>query len=63
MLIGLWIRTSIAESPLFQEVQSKGEQAKMPLLEVITKHPRGLLVSMGLRTAPMSPSTPSPLTS
>jgi MFS family permease len=49
MLIGLWIRTSIAESPLFEEVESNGAQAKMPLLEVIAKHPRGLLVSMGLR--------------
>jgi metabolite-proton symporter len=49
MLVGLWIRTTIAESPLFAEVEHKGEQAKIPLLEVIKKHPRGLLVSMGLR--------------
>jgi metabolite-proton symporter len=49
MLVGLWIRTTIAESPLFTELEHKGEQAKMPLLEVIKKHPRGILVSMGLR--------------
>jgi metabolite-proton symporter len=49
MLVGLWVRRSISESPLFAEVESKGEQARMPLLEVITRHPRGLLVSMGLR--------------
>ncbi|MDT7685116.1 MAG: hypothetical protein QOG57_5426 [Pseudonocardiales bacterium] len=49
MLVGLWIRTTIAESPLFAELEHKGEQAKLPLLEVIKNHPRGLLVSMGLR--------------
>jgi metabolite-proton symporter len=49
MLVGLWIRSTIAESPLFTELEHKGEQAKLPLLEVIKKHPRGLLVSMGLR--------------
>jgi len=49
MLVGLWIRSTIAESPLFAELEHKGEQAKLPLLEVIKKHPRGLLVSMGLR--------------
>jgi len=49
MLVGLWIRATIAESPLFTELEHKGEQAKLPLLEVIKKHPRGILVSMGLR--------------
>lgn len=49
LLIGLWIRRTIAESPVFESVKEKGEQPKMPLLEVITKHPRGLLISMGLR--------------
>ncbi|MBV9313377.1 MAG: MHS family MFS transporter [Pseudonocardia sp.] len=49
MLVGLWVRAAIAESPLFAEVESKGEQARIPLLEVIIRHPRGVLVSMGLR--------------
>ncbi|WP_028934948.1 MFS transporter [Pseudonocardia spinosispora] len=49
MLVGLWIRRTIAESPLFTEVENKGEKVKLPLLEVIRNHPRGLLVSMGLR--------------
>jgi metabolite-proton symporter len=46
VLVGLWIRTTIAESPLFSEVAHKGVKAKMPLVEVIKKHPRGLLVAM-----------------
>jgi MFS family permease len=49
VLVGLWIRLTVAESPLFAEVANKGEKASMPLLEVIKRHPRGLLVSMGLR--------------
>jgi metabolite-proton symporter len=49
VLVGLWIRTTIAESPLFAEVESAGEKARMPLLEVIKRHPRGLLVAMGAR--------------
>jgi len=49
VLVGLWIRTTIAESPLFMEVEESGEKAKMPLLEVIKRHPRGLFVAMFAR--------------
>ena len=49
VLVGLWIRLTIAESPLFEEVESAGEKARMPLVEVIKRHPRGLLVAMGAR--------------
>src|ERR687889_298703 len=49
VLVGLWVRTSIAESPLFMEVEESGEKAKMPLLEVIKRHPRGLFVAMFAR--------------
>jgi len=47
VLVGLWIRMTITESPLFEEVESAGEKARMPLIEVIKRHPRGLLVAMG----------------
>ena len=49
VLVGLWIRTTIAESPLFTEVEESGEKVKMPLLEVIKRHPRGLFVAMFAR--------------
>ena len=49
VLVGLWIRPTIAESPLFAEVENSGEKARMPLIEVIKRHPRGLLVAMGAR--------------
>jgi metabolite-proton symporter len=49
VLVGLWIRLTIAESPLFAEVEEAGAKARMPLVEVLRKHPRGLLVAMAAR--------------
>jgi MFS family permease len=49
IIVGLWIRLTIAESPVFAEVEAKGEKASMPLIEVFRRHPRGLLVAMGAR--------------
>ncbi|MGK5683507.1 MFS transporter [Actinoplanes sp. URMC 104] len=47
--VGLWIRLTITESPLFAEVEESGAKAKMPLVEVLRLHPRGLLVAMAAR--------------
>jgi metabolite-proton symporter len=49
VLAGLWIRLRIAESPLFTEVERSGETVRMPLLEVLRRHPRELLVAMAAR--------------
>ena len=49
VLVGLWIRLSLAESPLFAEVAEAGARVRLPLLEVLRRHPRGLLVAMGAR--------------
>jgi MFS family permease len=49
VLAGLWIRLTVAESPLFAEVERAGAKAKMPLLEVLRRHPRELLVAMAAR--------------
>jgi MFS family permease len=61
VLVGLWIRTTIAESPMFAEVEESGEKAKMPLLEVITRAGCSSRCSPG--SARTSPSTPSRSTS
>jgi metabolite-proton symporter len=47
--VGLWIRLTITESPLFAEVEESGAKAKIPLVEVLRRHPRGLLVAMAGR--------------
>jgi metabolite-proton symporter len=49
VLVGLWIRLSISESPLFASVAEAGQKVRMPLVEVLRRHPRGLLVAMGAR--------------
>ena len=49
VLVGLWIRVTIAESPLFAEVEESGSKAQMPLVEVLKQHPKELLIAMGAR--------------
>jgi metabolite-proton symporter len=49
VLAGLWIRLTVAESPLFTEVERAGAKVKMPLMEVLRRHPRQLLVAMAAR--------------
>jgi metabolite-proton symporter len=49
VLVGLWVRMTIAESPLFAEVEQSGAKARLPLLEVLSQHPKELLIAMGAR--------------
>jgi metabolite-proton symporter len=49
VVVGLWIRVSVEESPLFASVERTGTKVRMPLVEVLRRHPRGLLVAMGAR--------------
>src|SRR5689334_22014855 len=52
VLVGLWVRLRIEESPVFQEARAKQEPAdKLPLLEVLTRYPREVLTAMGARMA------------
>jgi metabolite-proton symporter len=53
--LGYWIRQSVDESPVFREAQRKAAETKqemrhIPGVEVVRRHPRGLLIGMGLRT-------------
>ncbi|MFI7614475.1 MFS transporter [Nonomuraea terrae] len=49
VLVGLWVRLKVSESPLFAEVEQKGAKAKMPLVEVLRTHPRALLSAFTAR--------------
>lgn len=52
VLVGLWVRLRIEESPLFREARAKQEPTdKLPFVEVITKYPREVLTAMGARMA------------
>ncbi|MFE0176037.1 MFS transporter [Streptomyces sp. NPDC059002] len=56
VMIGLWIRVSVSESPVFLEAQAKAEAAaaqgvaqKPPVVEVFRKNWRGVLGAIGTR--------------
>jgi MFS family permease len=49
--VGLFIRMKIAESPAFEKIKAAKIESKMPILEAIKKHPKNLLLAMGVRFA------------
>ncbi len=52
IVVGLWIRFSIAESPLFVEARERADAARemrMPLVEVLGNYRREVLLAMGSR--------------
>jgi metabolite-proton symporter len=53
VIVGLWVRLSIEESPVFKEAHQQMEKQErgMPILEVIREYPREVLVAMGMRMA------------
>ncbi|MHC2277564.1 MHS family shikimate/dehydroshikimate transporter-like MFS transporter [Bradyrhizobium diazoefficiens] len=51
VLVGLWIRFTIAESPEFQKVKDTKQEVKMPILEAIRMYPKNILLAMGARFA------------
>jgi metabolite-proton symporter len=49
--VGLYIRMQIAESPVFEKVKQAKVESRMPLVEVLRKHPKNILLAMGARFA------------
>lgn len=49
--LGVYIRTSLPESREFQKIEATGKKSHMPVVEVLRKHPREVLMAMGLRVA------------
>jgi MFS family permease len=47
--VGLWIRMTIAESPLFQELERDDTTARAPILDVLRLYPRSVLTALGAR--------------
>ncbi|ANP53139.1 metabolite-proton symporter [Streptomyces griseochromogenes] len=57
VIVGLWIRLSVDESPVFKEALERAESRragapeKLPLVSVLRQHWRDILVAMGARMA------------
>ena len=55
VLIGLWIRKDIDETPDFQKVKKSGQVAKAPLRETLKHHWREVLIAAGLKVVETAP--------
>ncbi len=53
--IGLWIRLGIIETPVFQQLIDKKRIERIPIIEVIKKQPREIVLSALLRMAEQAP--------
>jgi MFS family permease len=53
--VGLWIRLGIFETPVFQEILDKERVEKAPVLEVIKKQPKEIILSALLRVSEQAP--------
>ena len=49
--LGLYIRVSVAETPVFAEVAERRKPLKAPVVDAIRRHPRSFLVVIGSRMA------------
>jgi MFS family permease len=47
--VGLWIRLTIAETPLFQELEQGDTKARAPILDVLRLYPKSVLTALGAR--------------
>jgi MFS family permease len=53
--VGLWIRLGILETPVFQKLLDTNKIEKAPILEVIKKQPREIILSALLRMSEQAP--------
>jgi MFS family permease len=53
--IGLWIRLGILETPVFQQLLDTKKIEKTPIIEVIKKQPKEIILSALLRTSEQAP--------
>ena len=53
--IGLWIRLGILETPVFQELLDNNKVEKAPVVEVIAKQPKEIILSALLRMSEQAP--------
>ena len=55
VLLGLWIRNGIDETPDFKEAKKSGEVAKIPLVDTVKYHWREVLIATGAKVVESAP--------
>src|SRR5438309_1655923 len=51
LIMGLWIRHRVAESPVFERLKRRKAEVGMPVIEVLRRHARPMLLATGARLA------------
>jgi MFS transporter, MHS family, shikimate and dehydroshikimate transport protein len=51
VVVGLFIRLKLMESPAFERVKATKTEAPRPIVDVVRKYPREVLLAMGMRVA------------
>lgn len=49
VLVGMYVRLNVMETPAFSSIKKKGGEVKVPIKEVIAKYPGNVLAGMGAR--------------
>ena len=49
LVVGLYIRMRLMESPAFQQIEETDTEAPMPIVDVFRTYPRNILLAMGAR--------------
>src|SRR6202030_1871468 len=52
--VGLYIRLQLKETPVFREIEAKKEVARLPLVEILTRHRRSFFTAVGLKVSEVS---------
>ncbi|NJP88171.1 MHS family MFS transporter [Nonomuraea sp. FMUSA5-5] len=53
--VGLWVRLKVLETPMFARVVERGDVVRLPVLEVIRRHPKEVVLSALLRVSEQMP--------
>jgi MHS family shikimate/dehydroshikimate transporter-like MFS transporter len=54
LAVGLYVRTRVPETPLFNEIKQRGDIAKAPFLDVVLRQPKTFLLAIGLKISEVS---------
>jgi MFS family permease len=55
VFVGLWIRLGILETPIFRRLLTEEKVVKQPVLEVLRRHPKEILLSALVRLSEQAP--------
>ena len=55
--VGLYIRLQLKETPVFRDIEAKKQVARVPLVEILTRHRRPFFTAVGLKLSEISYAT------